>query len=182
MSDQLVASLNVHQQLVRLAHIVLGTNIVVFSLFWKYFWLYLDESDLFAMEGERLVDLPPLHRGHVVHLVLAQLVGHLNVSHGPRLCFPSPLSLLYFSLTLSQSLSHSLLSSPSEKARWKAAGYTSATLPRKLRTHKRKGSSPVDGKFNIQKAKSVPHPEELLSSQDTKLAEDGTIVVCHLLT
>ena len=50
MPDQLVASLYVHQQLVRLAHVVLGTNIVVFSFFWKYFWLYLDESDLFAME------------------------------------------------------------------------------------------------------------------------------------
>ena len=37
MSDQLVASLYVHQQLVRLAHVVLGTNIVVFSLFWNVF-------------------------------------------------------------------------------------------------------------------------------------------------
>ena len=181
MSHQLVASLYVHQQLVRLAHVVLGTNIVVFSLFWKYFWLYLDESDLFAMKGERLVDLSSLHRGHVVHLVLAQLVGHLNVSQ--CLCvyvFPSLLSLsisLFFCLSI-----FSLLSSPSERASWTAAGCTSATLPRKLRTHKRKGSSPVDGKFNIQKAKSVPHPEELLSSQDTKLAEDGTIIVRHLLT
>ena len=37
MPDQLVASLYVHQQLVRLAHVVLGTNIVVFSLFWNVF-------------------------------------------------------------------------------------------------------------------------------------------------
>ena len=37
MPDQLVASLYVHQQLMRLAHVVLGTNIVVFSLFWNVF-------------------------------------------------------------------------------------------------------------------------------------------------
>ena len=37
MSDQLVASLHIHQQLVRLAHVVLRTNIVVFSLFWNVF-------------------------------------------------------------------------------------------------------------------------------------------------
>ena len=132
------------------------------------------------MEGERLVDLSSLHRGHVVHLVLAQLVGHLNVSHGLRLCLSIssitfPFSLFCLSIFLS------LLSSPSERASWTAADCTSATLPHKLRTHKRKGSSPINGNFHLQKAKSVPHPEELLSSQDTKLTEDSTIVVRHLL-
>ena len=137
------------------------------------------------MEGERLVDLPSLHRGHVVHLVLAQLVGHLNVSKCLRLCLSIssttfPFSLFCFSIFSLFFLS--LLSSPSERASWTAAGCTSATPPRKLRTHKRKGSSPIKGKFHLKIEKSLPHPEELLSSQDTKLAEDGTIIVCHLLT
>ena len=70
------------------------------------------------MEGERLVDLSSLHRGHVVHLVLAQLVGHLNVSQClRRLClsissitFSFSLFLsLYFSLSFSLSFSFSCL-------------------------------------------------------------------------
>ena len=145
------------------------------------------------MEGERLVDLSSLHGGHVVHLVLAQLVRHLNVSQCLCLCISIssitfPFSLFCFSIfslfcfSIFSLFFLSLLSSPSERASWTAAGCTSATPPRKLRTHKRKGSSPVDGKFHLKRDKSVPHPEELLSSQDTKLAEDGTIVVCHLLT
>ena len=140
------------------------------------------------MEGERLVDLPSLHRGHVVHLVLAKLVGHLNVSHGLRLCLSISSITFSFSLFLSLyfslyffSLFFSLLSSPSERASWTAADCTSATPPRKLRTHKRKGNSPIKGKFHLKIEKSFPHPEELLSSQDTKLTEDGTIVVRHLL-
>ena len=43
MPDQLVASLYVHQQLVRLAHIVLGTNIVVF--------LFLSSEIFLALPG-----------------------------------------------------------------------------------------------------------------------------------
>ena len=61
-------------------------QILLSLVFSGMFLLYLDESDLFAMEGERLVDLSSLHGGHVVHLVLAQLVGHLNVLKCLRLC------------------------------------------------------------------------------------------------
>ena len=97
--------------------------------------------------------------------------------------FPSLLSLslsLFFCLSIF-SFSFSLSCSPSERASWTAADCTSATPPRKLRTHKRKGNSPIKGKFHLKIEKSFPHPEELLSSQDTKLTEDGTIVVRHLL-
>ena len=185
MSDQLVASLYVHQQLVRLAHIVLGTNVVVFSLFWNVFgftWMRV----ISLQWKESALSISPLSIAVMLSISYSHSLSATLTFH--NVCasvFPSLLSLplsLYFVSLFFLSLLLSLLSSPSERASWTAAGCTSATPPRKLRTHKRKGSSPVDGKFHLKRDKSVPHPEELLSSQDTKLAEDGTIVVCHLLT
>ena len=180
MPDQFVASLYVHQQLVRLAHVVLGTNIVVFSLFWNVFgftWMRV----ISLQWKESALSISPLSIAVMLSISYSHSLSATLTFHNVCVSvFPSLLSLslsLYF-----VSLFFSLLCSPSERASWTAADCTSATPPRKLRTHKRKGSSPIKGKFHLKIGKSLPHPEELLSSQDTKLTEDSTIVIGHLLT
>ena len=157
MPDQLVASLYVHQQLVRLAHVVLGTNIVVFSLFWNVFgftWMRV----ISLQWKESALSISPLSIAVMLSISYSHSLSATLTFHMVCVSVFHLLSLFCISLSpsLSQSLSHSLLSSPSERARWTAAGCTSATPPRKLRTHKRKGSSPINGKFHLQKAKSVP--------------------------
>ena len=76
--DKFVASLHIHQQLVRLAEVVLGmeSDQITFLIYLgNLFYLY--KSDFLAMEGKCLVNLPFSHGLHVVHLILAELVRHL---------------------------------------------------------------------------------------------------------
>ena len=158
MPDQLVASLYVHQQLVRLAHVVLGTNIVVFSLFWNVFgftWMRV----ISLQWKESALSISPLSIAVMLSISYSHSLSATLTFHNVCVSvFPSLLSLslsLYF-VSLFLSLFFSLLCSPSERASWTAADCTSATPPRKLRTHKRKGSSPIKGKFHLQKDKSLP--------------------------
>ena len=110
MPDQLVASLYVHQQLVRLAHVVLGTSIVVFSLFWNVFgftWMRV----ISLQWKESALSISPLSIAVMLSISYSQSLSATLTFH--MVCvsvFPSLLSLslsLFFCLSIF-SLSFSL--------------------------------------------------------------------------
>ena len=103
MPDQLVASLYVHQQLVRLAHVVLGTNIVVFSLFWNVFgftWMRV----ISLQWKESALSISPLSIAVMLSISYSQSLSATLTFH--MVCvsvFPSLLSLslsLFFCLSI----------------------------------------------------------------------------------
>ena len=112
MPDQLVASLYVHQQLVRLAHVVLGTNIVVFSLFWNVFgftWMRV----ISLQWKESALSISPLSIAVMLSISYSHSLSATLTFHNVCVSvFPSLLSLslsLFFCLSIFLSLFLSLV-------------------------------------------------------------------------